>query len=204
MISSKAKFIWITTSSALGTAVGSNCVAQTVSPNPTNTTPVIPSMSKVTAGQINSWVTRIRMQRANDGPSTDPDYSEFWIEMRPATPDDKSPLMSLGKPLSGLILPNRLPKDFAPKGVKAKDLTEYIRRKANAKGGSPFANWSEEAWGEITPDFAEVVGPDDEFLKSRKKNTNGKLSIRALEQGKPVPPEYYQEILKQVTSARTR
>jgi hypothetical protein len=166
-----------------------------------------PEISPSTKEQINQWVSRVRVVKPNLQPSDDPDYSEFWIELVPKDPDDQrltSP-MSLSSPLSGALLPNSLPAKQPIGGLQGPvNVSAYVKRKM-VDTKVPFADFSEDAWGEIGPKFAEIAGPEDgPSTKIRKNHLNAVMTIRAMDHGKAVPKEYYKDILNNLQSAGGR
>lgn len=204
------KIIWIT---ATGVAfVTSNISAQTVSqpqpllrPPPDSLPPPVAQISKITLGQVQGWVNRVKILKPSFKPSDDPDYSEFWIEMRPAQAGDTTlpPPMSLSKPLSGQLLLNSSPHDSSRKVTKTPDLSKYLKGKSKNKN-IVFTDWSEEAFGEIGPDYAEIAGPDDLRMNKSKKKPNMRVSVRAVDAGKKVSAEYYQQILSEIEKSASR
>ena len=105
-------------------------------------------------------------------PSDDPDYYEFWIEMKPANPD------------AGLISP----------GNPELKAAEYSYWK-NALKYAGETSWSEEAYAEITPDFADMYpSPTD-------KEMNAIITMKAVEKGATIKNQnFYQDIVRSLSS----
>lgn len=149
------------------------------------------AVSSQSKAQIKAWAKRIKVAGQASESSSDPDYSEFWIELRPKDPTDEMlpDVLVPYRPLSPLFVP-KLPRTapyVTPNGPPQLDVTNLFKVKARC-ANPLLANWSEEAFGEITPEFAEVVGPDDPSSSERtRRPANAVITIRAIDQGQRLP-----------------
>lgn len=190
----------ISTSSALIHISAPAIAADVAVEQTTDSLPNATAISTPSKAKIQAWINEVKMSGTNLKPSEDPDYSEFWIEMKPADPDNvslPSPL-SIEKPLSAIIKLQNSPLGISGQPNK-NDLSSLIQKKANLPGNL-MADWSEEAWAEIGPDptWAEMAGPEDAEMINGVKLPNGKLTFSAKDKGKPVPNDYYKAILDEI------
>lgn len=108
------------------------------------------------------------------GANPDPDYSEFWVELRPAGGENE-------------ISPDL--KDALKAYQKSNPAAQVLT--------NPGDGFGEDTFTEITPDFADMSPPVDDLRSTRKPNVT--LGINAIEDGKLITePNFYKEILKSI------
>ena len=172
-------------------------------------------LSPATQQDILRWVdflkqeTRARPSKWSggqwSGPNPDPDYSEFWVELHPAPPENSAgkprpPSFGLVQGLNlqqiALISGGALNDDPARHDVKGRDVLRELR-KLTTNPKFLAADFGEDAWCEITPYWAEMYPPVNDLATKPKK---GKLTVRALKRGKPVSPDYFAKLLDEVNA----
>ena len=161
-------------------------------------TPGTQNMTPESSAIIQNWISGVLTEADEnvlDGPNPHPDYSEFWVEVRPKTKEH------------GLKLPEFLPPKFRPYPTitpapntlpehvidisksSLNILPHMIRGMGDLSKDSAF---SEEQFFEITPTFAEMFPGDD------AREPNLELSIKGIQNGKPVSADHYSKLLEEV------
>lgn len=177
------------------------------------------ALSPVTMGKIQAWINRVTITGGNAaGPSSDPDYSEFWVESRPRpepTPpeDPEETERILRRAYISAPLTDKLKAELETAHGMRETVSvplnthEFLRSRLKRLSQAGTA-WSEEVWTEITPEFAEMVPeppPEPESQGRRTRNGLGyigELTISGRDRGRPVGLEYYQEVLSRLERER--
>lgn len=133
--------------------------------------------------QIDQWIESISNSTPLTKPISDPNYSEFWIEMHKTGSNIQDNDINRIGPL-GTIL--------STKDGRELDIREYLQKKSEVLGKQ--GDWSEDAFFEIGPDFSEMY-PD---LNDKQKLSNVKISIHAKNEGKLVKDGHYQALFNKI------
>ena len=174
-------------------------------------TPAPNRLSSAQRRDIDAWIRNVMNHPSYEsGPNPDPYYSEFWIRMKPAG-DPQSSISSLklaglrlgAEPRNGLIAELRTNEGKGLDIVTNKFVDDYLIRK-NVR---TLADWSEEVFAEITPDFAEM-DPAARSAASAARiagafGTNGEVTVRIRKQGDPVSADHFLELLRQINATKT-
>lgn len=181
----------------LGLSVSSAQAQETPSPA-TSALPISESSRRI----LNDWVAKIRAAGPQNGPNPDPEYSEFWVELRPVEPPADPPDPGDPDPAErikiGDLLRSRNPLStrFNLRGTPSRslDLRNYVADLTN-RGTLNVSNWSEEVWTEITPEWAEM------YPEPPAKPKNAVLTVSARRSGYLVPKGYFVDLLREVARA---